>query len=385
MRVHFRKIIVGIIVLAALTAVVYRSRHRMHLADFTWRKFMHAVSQANITYLLLSILAIYACYAIRALRWQRFSRHLGPSGFWNTYSATLMGFASIFILARPGEPVRPLLLARKNRFPVSSMFGIWVLERLFDFASSVVLACLSVLVFSGMLVDAGANSDWIDNARKGAWVLVGALAVLTALLIYFRLHGAGELDRSLAGWRSAGGWRRTTAGIVSGFSQGLQAIRNIPDLLIAMFYSAAHWGLVALIYLLVCQAFGDAFAHSDMNYPGAMLLLAVTLVGSTLQLPGIGGGAQIATLIALTQIFEVEQEPATAIAVALWVITFASCLLVGVPLLIREGFSMGELRKLAREESKAEAAGTHVPASRVPLSGKRPSSNPLNSRKDTPK
>src|SRR5579863_211615 len=385
MRVHLRKIIVGVIVLAALTAVVYRSRHKMHLADFTWRKFIHAVGQANITYLLLSILAIYACYAIRALRWQRFSRHLGPSGFWNTYSATIMGFAAIFILARPGEPVRPLLLARKNHFQVSSMFGIWVLERLFDFASAVILACLSVLVFSGMLIDAGANSDWIDNVRKGAWILAGLLLALTALLVYFRLHGAGELDRRLVGWRARGGWRRTAGGIIGGFSQGLQAIKTVPDLLFAIFYSAAHWGLVALIYLFVCQAFGDAFSQSDMNYPGAMLLLAVTLVGSTLQLPGIGGGAQIATLIALTQIFGVEQEPATAIAVALWVITFSSCILIGVPLLIHEGFSMGDLRKLAREESKAERAGTHVPAERVPLAGEHSAKTPLKTSKDTPK
>lgn len=376
----------AIIVLAALSALVYRSRHKMHLADFTWRKFIHAVSQANIAYLLLSVLLIYACYAIRALRWQRFSRHLGASSFWNTYSATLMGFASIFILARPGEPVRPLLLAQKNRFPVSSMFGIWVLERLFDFASAVVLACLSVLVFSGMLAEAGANTEWIDSARTGAWLLVGALAALTSLLVYFRLHGAAELDRRLEGWRAAGGWRKITASIISGFSQGLQAIRNIPDLLLAIFYSAAHWGLVALIYLLVCKAFGDAFTQTDMNYPGAMLLLAVTLVGSTLQLPGIGGGAQIATLIALTTIFGVEQEPATAIAVALWVITFASCILIGVPLLIHEGLTMGELRKLAREESKAEAAGTHVPADHIPSSpAAHGAKNPAKAAKDAPK
>src|SRR5579862_4562934 len=267
MRRHLRKLIVGIVVLAALSALVYRSRHRMHLADFTWRKFIHAVSQANIPYLLVAVAAIYACYAIRALRWQRFCRHLGPSGFWNTYSATLMGFASIFILARPGEPVRPLLLARKNRFPVSSMFGIWVLERLFDFASAVMLACLSVLVFPRMLSEAGANTDWVDNARTGAWLLAGLLALLTALLVYFRLHGAGELDRRLGGWRAAGGWRRATAGVITGFSQGLQAIRNVSDLFLALFYSAAHWGLVALIYLLVCQAFGDAFSQADIIIP----------------------------------------------------------------------------------------------------------------------
>ena len=91
-----------------------------------------------------------------------------------------------------------------------------------------------------------------------------------------------------------------------------------------------------------------------------MLLLAVTLVGSVLQLPGIGGGAQIASIVALTAIFGVEQEPAIAIAVVLWIITFAGCTLVGIPLLIHEGMSVGELRQLARAEAEAEEAGKHI-------------------------
>ena len=91
-----------------------------------------------------------------------------------------------------------------------------------------------------------------------------------------------------------------------------------------------------------------------------MLLLAVTLVGSALQLPGVGGGAQVASIVALTTIFGVEQEPAIAIAVVLWLITFAGCTLVGIPLLIHEGMSMGELRQLARAEAEAEEAGKHI-------------------------
>ena len=37
-----------------------------------------------------------------------------------------------------------------------------------------------------------------------------------------------------------------------------------------------------------------------------------------------------------------------------WLITFASCSLVGVPLLFREGWSMGELRQMARPKKKRE-------------------------------
>jgi uncharacterized protein (TIRG00374 family) len=360
MRAALRRLTVALLVLAALAGLAYQSRHKIHLADFTWKKFIHSVSEANVWLLLLAIVAIYGCYAIRALRWQRFCRYLGPTSFVNTFTGTLMGFAAIFVLGRAGEPVRPLLLARKDRLPVASMFGIFFLERFFDFAAAAVMVCLSLLVFPNRLSDAGADMNWVERARHGAWLLLAAASALIALLVYYRVHGAAALDRSFERWRTAGGMRSRFASTIKGISEGLQAIRTLADLGAAVAYTAAHWTLAVLIYQWVARAFSDAFLHSEMNFWSAMLLLAVTLVGSVLQLPGIGGGAQIASIVGLTAIFGVEQEPAIAIAVVLWIITFACSTLVGIPLLIHEGTSFGELRKLARAEAEAEESGKHL-------------------------
>jgi uncharacterized protein (TIRG00374 family) len=361
MRATLRRLVVALLVLAALAAIAYQSRHKIHLADFTWRKFIHSVGQANVWLLLLSIIAIYGCYAIRALRWQRFCRYLGPTSFVNTFTGTVMGFASIFVLGRAGEPVRPLLLARKDRLPVAGMFGIFFLERFCDFAAAAALACLSLLVFPNRLSDAGADMNWVNGApRHGAWLLLVAISALIAILVYYRLHGAGALDRGLERWRAAGGMRSRLASAITGISEGLQAIRTLSDLWAAILYTTAHWTLAVLIYLWIAKAFADSFLHSDMNFSGAMLILVVTLVGSALQLPGVGGGAQIASFIGMTKIFGIEQEPAAAIAVVLWMITFASCTLAGIPLLIHEGMSVGELRKLARAEAEAEEVAKHI-------------------------
>jgi uncharacterized protein (TIRG00374 family) len=346
--------------LAALGAFAYQSRHKIHLADFTWNKFVASVGQANIFLLFLCLVGIYGCYAIRAVRWQRFCKYVGPTNFLNTYAGTLMGFAAIFVLGRAGEPVRPLLLARKERLPVSSLFGIFFLERFCDFAAAAALACLALLVFPNRLSDAGADMSWVESARHGGWLLLAAMTVLIALLVVYRLHGAAILDRILTRWRDAGGFRTRFASGITGISEGLQAIRTTSDLLAAILYTAAHWVLATLIYLGVAQAFGASFMHSDMNFSGAMLLLSVTLVGSVLQLPGVGGGAQIASFIGLTKIFGVEQEPAAAMAVVLWLITFAGGTLAGIPLLIHEGMSVGELRQLARAEAEAEESGKHI-------------------------
>ncbi len=360
MRGTLRRLFIALIILAGLVALAYQSRHKIHLTDFTWRKFIVSVGQANVWLLLLALVSIYGCYAIRAVRWQRFCRYVGPTTFRNTYAGTLMGFASIFVLGRAGEPIRPMLLARKDRLPVASMFGIFFLERFCDFAAAAALACLSLLVFPGRLSDAGADMTWVAHAQRGGWLLFAAMVGLIGILVYYRVHGAGAVDRALDRWRGAGGIRTRLAAFLTGISEGLQAIRTLPDLWAAIGYTAAHWVLASLIYLWVAKAFPSAFIHSDMNFSGAMLLLAVTLVGSVLQLPGIGGGAQIASIVGLTAIFGVEQEPAIAIAVVLWLITFAGCTLVGIPLLIHEGMSVGELRQLARAEAAAEEVGKHI-------------------------
>jgi len=50
----------------------------------------------------------------------------------------------------------------------------------------------------------------------------------------------------------------------------------------------------------------------------------------------------------------------------LWLMAFAASSLVGVPLLIREGWSMGELRRLARAEAEAKAGGAHIEVPEAP-------------------
>jgi len=100
---------------------------------------------------------------------------------------------------------------------------------------------------------------------------------------------------------------------------------------------------------------------STIGLGDALLVLAFTMVGSAVQLPGVGGGSQVACFLAYTTIFGVEKEPAAAAAIIIWLVTFAGVSFAGVPLLIHEGMSLGELRRIAKHEEEEaieeEAAG----------------------------
>lgn len=358
MRAPWRKVLFAIAAVAAFVGLISLFRHGIG-AGFSWTRLRQAVAQARVSYLLISCAAMYVAYAMRALRWKQFCRSLGPCRFQDVYSATLMGYAGLFLFGRAGEPLRPVLLARKCLFSVSSMFGIWLLERLFDLAATVTLLGLSLMLPSHLVLGAGGMA-WEAKFRAIGGVLIAGLVGLAAIVVYFRLHGAALLDSGIAKWRVRGGWRARFAAQCAGFSGGLRAIGTWQDLVAAIVYSALHWGIVAFVYLLIAWSFGGRLG--ELDFQGAMLVLIFTMVGSAVQLPGVGGGTQVLSFIAFTQIFGVAQEPAAAVSIVLWLITFAVVCPAGIPLLIREGWSMGELRKLARTENEAEKTGRHVSA-----------------------
>jgi uncharacterized protein (TIRG00374 family) len=355
MQTRSRKLLVVLIGLLVLGFVAYRSIGMLHHSDFSGAEMLRAVRSANPYYLILSLVAIYACYALRALRWKVFQQNLGPSSFWNIYKMTLAGFSALQLLGRPGEPVRPFLLARKEKLPVSGMFGVYLLERIFDFASMAVIATIALLGFRADAQSSETAQALEKTAKPAAFFLVLGILVATALLVYLRFHGTALLERQLQRWLKAHGWRGKIAGIVLEFARGVQTIRNGRDLLLALFYSAAHWFLVLVIYLWVAKSFGGTLGTLSLS--DAMLVLAVTLVGSLLQLPGVGGGSQAVSTIAYTKIFLVKTEAALAASIVLWLITFAACSLAGVPLLIREGLSLGKLKEMAEHEKEAAVEG----------------------------
>jgi hypothetical protein len=333
---------------------LYKFRNSIALAGFHWSMVGESLRHARLGLLFLSLVAIYVCYALRAVRWVRFCRWIGHAHFGNVYSATLEGFACTFLLGRAGEPIRPILIGRKDGLSISGMFGVYVLERVFDMAAAVLLLVFALLSFERGGFASSTDVGLMRVARSAGAVLMVALLAMVAFLVYFRYHGGAWLAHKMQRPKWHKGWREKLAALLEGFSEGLQSIRSWNDMAAVTGYTIIHWVLVVLIYLWVAHAFSGSLA--SLNLAGAVVITAFTLVGSAAQLPGVGGGSQLATFLVLTLVFGVEREPAAVTSIVIWLITFAGCCLVGLPLLFREGWSVGELRKMAREEERAGEA-----------------------------
>src|SRR5450432_1135961 len=218
--------------LAVVGFLLYRSRGALHLSQFSGAQLWDSVRGANYGYLVLSLIAIYVCYAIRALRWQKFQAHVGPAKFWNIYAMNLAGFSALFLLGRAAEPVRPILISRKDKIPLADTFGVYALERILDAACTAVLAAIGLLIFeSSSHLAAEGTGRVFEKAARTAGTAFSVFAIVSiAGLIYLRLHGHSVLERHAEGWLAAHGWRAALARILLGFSRGVQTIRSWGDL-----------------------------------------------------------------------------------------------------------------------------------------------------------
>ena len=90
------------------------------------------------------------------------------------------------MFGRPGEFVRPYLIARKEQVPVTSQFAAWVLERMFDLLMALLL--FGFALDPGAVVRPACGSEAILGAgrgRKSRWTLGAAILLVLLSLRHF--------------------------------------------------------------------------------------------------------------------------------------------------------------------------------------------------------
>ena len=104
--------------LAALAYVVFRVSASREWQQFSWQDFWQSLLGVRLPYLLLAAALIFSSYLFRSFRWREFLRPMKTASLRNLFVSTLVGFSAVALLARPGEVVRPWLIARKEGLAV---------------------------------------------------------------------------------------------------------------------------------------------------------------------------------------------------------------------------------------------------------------------------
>ncbi len=317
-------------------------------AHFDWHAFLVQLRLIAPWHIVAAIGLIYATYWLRAWRWSEFCRpikHIAPRAL---LGPQFVGFAAVAIFGRLADLARPFLVSQRVKLPLSSQIAVYTVERMFDLGAA-------AIVFSTALAFTPAGLEHRDRfVRVGVGSLAATL-LLAGFAVAVRLKG-----ESIAAWisghgRSASPRFAAVAEKIRDFRVGLQAITTVREFFVAALLSLSMWVMIGGAYWQTTHAFVQTPELATLSFSRTMLLMAASLGGSLLQLPGLGWFTQIAaTAAAMRGFFGAPLEAATACGAMLLIVTSLSIVPPGLLFARMEGLN---LRSVASGgEAEAEAA-----------------------------
>jgi len=339
-----------LIVLALTAYAAWAVTHNPEWRSFDWRKLLATVRQIRIQSVLGAVLLIYLTYFLRACRWYEFLRPVKETNIRRNFVATVMGFGAVAVLGRPGELVRPYMVARQEGMPVSSQMAVWVLERFCD------TVAMALVVGGGFLLGGVGEQEpgtpvaplLIGMRRAGITLMAATVVGVFLLIVYEERLRAGHPIR-LAFLPERYGLRVRQA--LASFAHGLAGLRSARAILLGAIYSLAIWVTIAAAFWMVLQAFGPPL--DDLDFASSMLVMGFSIAGSVVQAPGVGGGSQLLGILALTEIYGVPPEIATSAGIVLWGLAFLAVVPLAAGIGLQQGISLRSLRMLAREQTSS--------------------------------
>jgi hypothetical protein len=356
-----KKIVITSLVLLALGALVYLQMKSWR--TFDWQTFKEQTEDVKLLYIGLGVVVIYFDYYLRALRWKILLRPVCRTTSSRLLAPTMIGFTGLALLGRPGEFIRPFLIARKEKLGMSSQLAVWVVERLFDVGAFALIMAINILWAADRLKQ-------LPGFASAARRTIGTFQLSSFRM--FELSGFGLLFAvGIASWfavsvrknpdAAARACERILRGIspriatgaahrVHKFGEGLNTIHDLKSFLQVSIISLLLWGTIGGTYVAVTHAY--AAIGPAISLSGAFLLTAGSVAGGTLQLPVVGGGAQLATIAILQKIFAFSPEASTSCGIMLWLVTFMSVIPAGLILAHFERLSLTQLEEASLEEEQ---------------------------------
>ncbi len=370
--------ITSAIVLAVLAALVY-SQFR-HWRSFDWQQFWRVSKDVNMWMVLGGVVLIYLADVLRAVRWKLFLSPTCKTTVSRLIPSQFIGFTGLALLGRPGELVRPFLVARKENLTFSSQLAVWAVERIFDISAVAVLMGLSLAIW-------GDKFKAYPQVQTAGYLLLGLAAALALIffLLWWRTGQIAQILDRLLRPRSEQ-VANTVCRKVRAFGQGLHTIRDLKSFLLIALVSLCLWIFIAQAYIQVMHAYPvttvQVRADSDddddsgpmvtvtrtvrlhqMKLEDALLVMGASMAGSIVQLPGVGGGSQLAVIELLSsdifknEPYNITRELAVSVGMLCWLVTFMAVIPAGLIMAHRERIS---LRMISRE-SEMEATQAERP------------------------
>lgn len=335
---------------ALLAFILFHVSRSPQWRSFDWQRLETLLVHVNRGELILAVLLSYLTYLVRAYRWEYFVEPLKKCSPWTLFKAQVIGFSAIYLVGRAGEVVRPAYIARLERVSFTSQVAVWMVERIYDSFALVVLFALSLRFISEPAAAAN-HPALMHRLHEGAIAILALSGVAVVCLAAYRLYSRRVIASLLRFIPRR--VRGHAAAILESFSAGLAVIQNPWDFTLTVALTVVVWAINVTVLWLTIRCVGGGMAAFGWWDAGLTAFLGA--IGLLIQLPGVGGGYQVAVLLSLKDIFHLPPEGSAGAAILAWVTVMLPCIALGLVMLITGRVSMRKLR-VATEEQKHQLA-----------------------------
>jgi uncharacterized membrane protein YbhN (UPF0104 family) len=348
----------AVLVVLAAGFALWIASERWWNAHFDWPAFAASFLKLDWRWVMAAAALGLLSYYGRALRWAVMLKPLRPqASVWGLFEATAIGFMSIVLLGRPGEFVRPYLISIKERVPFSSQMAAWFLERICDLLAVLVLFGIALTQIDSSRAGVSPKLAWIFETGGYMLGIVGALCVVILVMLG---RFSGTMRKRLLDGLSflPPRYHEKTDRIVTAFIDGTAAMQDNTSAFRLFFYTVAEWTLIVLCFLALFRAYGPA---APFGLRDVLIFQGFVSFGSILQIPGLGGGVQIASIVVLTEMFHLPLALATGMAIMIWFVSFLVIVPPGVLLACHEGLNWRKLRELKKQAEACAGPAAAAP------------------------
>jgi hypothetical protein len=313
-----------------------------------FRKFDYAQLGRDVSHLIwplviLGVLAELLSYVIDAWRWLVILSPAEQPTLEQCTEATFIGlFANDVLPAKAGELIRPYLLSRWAKVPLSISITSAAMERVLDG----IVIVLSFYLFAFLVKGDPRNlPPWL---RDSMLVLAFWVAVVTAI-ICFVLFYKSHAHRVVSG-------RTWTAKFIQ-LLEEIHLLGNWRALGIAFILSLGYFLLQFLAVLCLARADNFDFGLSESAFALLVARIATMIPGA----PGNIGTFQYFFGLGLGMLM-VESFNAKSFSLIAWFFLTAPPLLVGAIFVMLTGMSIGEIHKQAHHAKREHEAARNAAA-----------------------
>jgi uncharacterized protein (TIRG00374 family) len=335
---HWGAVAAVLLLLAAAVFVLYRWR----TSGFDWQQFASSLRNVDWAWMSGALGLILLTYVGRSLRWEVMLRPLTRPDFLGVLRATCIGFTAVVLFGRAGEPVRPYLIARNEKVSFPSQMAAWVVERILDLLMVLLIFGIALTQVSHSAVRHGPG---VQHTLQAGGTVAGVCgAACLALLIALRQFKGNVQTRLLEALTFLPApLHKRFAIFFTAFGEGMQSTRSSSFTFLLIFYSAMEWAVIIGCDFCLFHAFP---ATASLGLTDIVIVLGFVSFGSVVQIPGVGGGMQIVTVLVLTEFYGIGLEAASSVALTLWLVSFVVIVPVGLILAFHEGIKWRNLRHI---------------------------------------